>query len=105
MKLFATDLDGTIVHEVDKVEKASIDAIKELQKNGVLVAVSTGRIFSGVKFLKENYGLSLDYFVLGNGSVVMDKDHKIIYKSVIDYDTVKKIYNYFLNKCVIGFIC
>ena len=55
MKLFATDLDGTIVHEVDKVEKASIDAIKELQKNGVLVAVSTGRIFSGVKFLKENF--------------------------------------------------
>lgn len=104
MKLFATDLDGTIVHEVDKVEKASINAIKELQKNGILVAVSTGRIFSGVKFLKENYGLNLDYFVLGNGSVVMDKDYKIIYKSVIDYAIVKNIYNYLLKAPIQGII-
>lgn len=100
MKLFATDLDGTTVHGYNEIEESSIAAIKRMQENGILVAVSTGRILGGVKFLKEDYGLNLDYYVLGNGSVVMDKDYNLIYKKTISYDMVREMYNHLL-KCPI----
>lgn len=100
MKLFATDLDGTTVHGYNEMDESSITAIKRMQENGILVAVSTGRILAGVKFLKEDYNLNLDYYVLGNGSVVMDRDYKLIYKNTINYDMVKEMYNHLL-KCPI----
>ena len=61
MKLFATDLDGTTVHGYNEIEESSIAAIKRMQENGILVAVSTGRILGGVKFLKEDYYLPVNF--------------------------------------------
>ena len=80
MELFVTDLDGTLLHKEYDVKKSTTDLIKEMQSKGIKVATATGRILRGVRFLKEELGLNLDYYVLGNGSVVADSDFNIIYK-------------------------
>ena len=94
MELFVTDLDGTLLHSEYDVRESTIELIKKMQKKGIKIATATGRILRGVRFLKEDLGLDLDYYVLGNGSVITDKDFNIIYKRSIDYETIKALYNY-----------
>lgn len=94
MELFVTDLDGTMLYNENTVKDSTINLIKEMQKKGIKVATATGRILSSVKFLKEEFGMELDYYILGNGSVVADKDFNVIYQKTLDYNIVKSIYKY-----------
>ena len=98
-----TDLDGTLLHEEYNVKKSTADLIKDMQKSGIKVATATGRILRGVRFLKEDIGLNLDYYVLGNGSVVTDSDFNIIYKRSIDYKTIRALYDYLEKVSLKGF--
>ena len=103
MELFVTDLDGTLLHKEYDIKKSTTDLIKEMQSKGIKVAAATGRILSGVRFLKEELGLNLDYYVLGNGSVAADSDFNIIYKRSIDYKIIKALYEYLENIPLKGF--
>jgi Cof subfamily protein (haloacid dehalogenase superfamily) len=94
VELFVTDLDGTLLHSEYDVKKPTVELIKDMQKKGIKVATATGRILRGVRFLKEEIGLDLDYYVLGNGSVVTDSNFNIIYKRSIDYKIITALYNY-----------
>lgn len=94
MELFVTDLDGTLLHKEYDVKNSTTELIKEMQRNGIKIAAATGRILRGVRFLKEELGLNLDYYVLGNGSVVTDSDFNIIYRRSIDYKTIRALYDY-----------
>ena len=103
MELFVTDLDGTLLHRENEVKKSTAKLIKEMQKSGIKVATATGRILMGVRFLKEELGLDLDYYVLGNGSVVTDSRFNIIYKRSIDYKTIRALYDYLDKVSLKGF--
>ena len=84
MNLFITDLDGTIVKDEDDVTRTDLDAIKKLRENGFLIVTATGRPSKGVKFLKDLYGLELDYYILANGSLIKDENFNILYKKTIE---------------------
>ncbi|ALP35632.1 phosphatase [Paenibacillus sp. IHB B 3084] len=43
MKLFAIDLDGTLLNEEAKISKVNADAIRKAQQQGVQVTIATGR--------------------------------------------------------------
>ena len=103
MELFVTDLDGTLLHRENEVKKSTAKLIKEMQKSGIKVATATGRILMGVRFLKEELGLDLDYYVLGNGSVVTDSSFNIIYKRSINYKTIRALYDYLDKVSLKGF--
>ena len=97
MEPFVTDLDGTLLHKENDVKKSTIELVKEMQRSGIKVATATGRILSSVRFLKGELGLNLDYYVLGNGSVVTDSNFNIIYKRSIDYKIIRALYEYLDN--------
>ena len=94
MELFVTDLDGTLLYKENEVKESTAELVKEMQKNGIKVATATGRILRGVRFLKEELGLNLDYYVLGNGSVITDSNFNIIYKRTIDYKIIEIAKNF-----------
>ena len=103
MELFVTDLDGTLLHKENDVKKSTIELVKEMQRSGIKVATATGRILSSVRFLKGELGLNLDYYVLGNGSVITDSNFNIIYKRTIDYKIIRAVYEYLENIQLKGF--
>ena len=103
MELFVTDLDGTLLYKENEVKESTAELVKEMQKNGIKVATATGRILRGVRFLKEELGLNLDYYVLGNGSVITDSNFNIIYKRTIDYKIIRAVYEYLENIQLKGF--
>ncbi|MGP0575910.1 Cof-type HAD-IIB family hydrolase [Paenibacillus peoriae] len=43
MKLFAIDMDGTLLNEEGKISKVNAEAIRQAQQQGVQVAIATGR--------------------------------------------------------------
>ena len=46
-KLFATDLDGTLLTNTKKISEGNLKAMRELYKQGIEVAICTGRPFYG----------------------------------------------------------
>lgn len=100
-KILASDIDGTllfdgILHDSDK------QSILRLMKQNYLFGVSTGRSYNGVKFIKEEYGIDLDFYVLLNGALVMDKYRKILKHEVIPYFIIEEIYNKYSNCKFLG---
>ena len=90
MKLFVTDLDGTLV-EYNNITDENLKGIKKLNASGELLAVATGRAYNSCTFLKDKYGIKVDYLILLNGGLIIDKDGKVVHHKEIPYNTVNSI--------------
>lgn len=87
------DLDGTLYHNGISDEDAK--AIKEIEKEGVLFHVATGRVFKqAYKMVSDKIQIN-GYFICENGSFIFDKDKNLIFKETIDDYLVKKIISRF----------
>jgi Cof subfamily protein (haloacid dehalogenase superfamily) len=89
-KLFVTDLDGTLVKN-NYLPHDNQRYVKKLNNYGHCVTVATGRAYNGVKFLKSSYKLKVDYWVLLNGALIIDKEDNIVKHEAIAFNTVKQI--------------
>ena len=87
------DLDGTLYN--NGISDEDIKAIEEIETEGVIFHVATGRVF------KQAYNMISDkiklngYFICENGSFIFDKDKNLIFKESIDDYLVRKIINRF----------
>lgn len=87
------DLDGTLYHNGISDEDAK--AIEEIEKDGVVFHVATGRVFKqAYKMVSDKFKLN-GYFICENGSFIFDKDKNLIFKEPIDDYLVRKIINRF----------
>ncbi len=64
-KLFAFDVDGTLINAERTLAPATVQAIRQLRQNGHLIAVITGRVYRPTELLAE---LQVDAWVTANGS-------------------------------------
>lgn len=71
MKLYITDLDGTLFNSQIKISEKSIKIINELMENGLMFTIATARSFeSAIKYIKPlNLKLPI---VLYNGVYIYD---------------------------------
>ncbi len=83
MKIFASDLDGTLLLEgKDKLETKVIELILELDKSGKEFILATGRSYSELKKLFKEVLYQM-YFVCENGALIQFKGNTL-YKKTID---------------------
>lgn len=100
-----SDMDGTILKEGKLMEKKDAEMLLELQKAGHLVAFCTGRNeFEAMTAIQKNH-LRYDYLILNNGSHIMDRYGKDIYKKTIPHELGMKILEYCrtLQDCYVYF--
>ncbi|MGN0614397.1 MAG: Cof-type HAD-IIB family hydrolase [Porcipelethomonas sp.] len=89
VKLIALDLDGTIMSNAENLSEKCVEAINEADKNGITVAVCTGRMMGEIPdSVKEIEGIS--YFITSNGSSVINRNGNTIYSNTIETDTADK---------------
>ena len=93
------DLDGTLLDQKVngqwKISQINKKAITQCRKNGIEVVVSTGRIGWTVgNVLQEVSG---NYFILGNGALIVDKTKQVIFEKRISKITFIRLIN-FANK-------
>lgn len=92
IKLFVCDIDNTLLSHAVGLPQANLDAMIQLQKTGVIVALASGRVSSGV--LEVAHKLKLKefggYVIAANGAYVCSmKDDKILLNAQIPLDELK----------------
>lgn len=77
MKFFVTDLDGTLLDEIDGMSKYNEDALWRMKEAGYKIVIASGRPYHSIKDLGL---LKYDPYVISlNGSLVYDKNGSILY--------------------------
>ena len=81
IKLAVFDVDGTLVSKNSRILlDSTVHAIKELQKQGVKIAIASGRPYYAMERSVIDR-IKFDYFICSNGSFVYDAiNQKEIYK-------------------------
>jgi Cof subfamily protein (haloacid dehalogenase superfamily) len=94
IKLFVCDIDNTLLNKNVGLPQANLEAILALQKAGVIVALASGRINSGMVELSKE--LQLDqyggYLIASNGAYVKSlSDGRILSNELIALDKLKEM--------------
>ena len=83
MKLIASDFDETLKRN-RKVSLEDKKAIRRMQKDGNCFLIVSGRNYDMLKDALWFFHVPYDYLILANGALIMDKNHKIIYRRKMD---------------------
>lgn len=96
IKLFAFDIDGTLLDNNSKVTDESREALKKLDDAGIKVVLASGRVFPSIKYNQKLLGITCP-IVATNGSLI-SLDGREIYKSYyIEDDLLKNLYEFCLE--------
>ena len=96
IKLFAFDIDGTLLDSKSKVPDSSIEALKKLDDAGIKVVLASGRVFSSVKYNQNLLNIK-GPIVATNGSLI-SLDGRDIYKTYpLEEDKLKQLYEFCIS--------
>lgn len=92
IRLFVSDIDGTLVNERAEFEEETIEAIKDFQKQGGTFMVATGR---NVWELPE-ITCRVDHVIFNcaNGSILCEEDGQEILSYELDENKVSRFYEF-----------
>lgn len=90
-KIFATDLDGTLLKPGSKLDDSVRSAIKKLKDNDFDIIGVSGRVSSSIRyFMKE---LDINYYIIGNnGAIITDKHDNIFYNRSLSKENLECIF-------------
>lgn len=90
IKLIASDLDGTLLDEPNRISKINLDAIEYAYQKGAKFCFSTGRDLQSVKditcLLKHKPVL-----LLGNSSEVYDEDENLVFQNFFNNKYLEEV--------------
>lgn len=88
-KIAFFDVDGTLSDmETRTVSDITIETLKRLQENNIIICLATGRQPTKVPRLK---GITFDAILSFNGSYCFDRERKVIYSHPIPHKDILKI--------------
>lgn len=91
IRLFAADLDGTLLNEYHVMDKEIVDGIKSLQKQGRIVSAATGRS----PLMCQSFDYTDIYFVSNNGASIRDETGSYLYKDPLPKPLLEEILDRF----------
>ena len=99
IRLFVSDIDGTLVNERSEFEKETIDAIRRFQNNGGIFMIATGRNSWEVDQITSE----VDDVVINcvNGALLCLENGDVILSESIDHQVVKDISEYCLKNDIL----
>lgn len=91
LKMFVTDLDGTLLNDEGTVSKRDINTLENLGNRGIIRVIATGRSpYSYSKALPDDF--PIDYLIFSSGAGAVDLEKKsLIYKTELSADQVQLI--------------
>lgn len=90
IRLAVFDIDRTLIDpEVGVIASETVEAIRYLQRNGMVTVIASGRQWQLLhNDLKE---MNFDYYILSNGSCIVDGHGNILHIEAIDEATVSAL--------------
>ena len=90
-RLFASDMDGTLLNRYSKVAPATTAAVEAANKTGRIFTVVTGRSLFGMRQFAPALPLQHPFGIF-NGAMIVDMSGKIYYEQPMIVDMSGKIY-------------
>ena len=89
------DMDDTLLKDDKTISKYTLDVLKTLQNKGHFVVINTARS----KYYNSEYFnlIKPDYAILNGGSLIINKNEEIIYKSLISCENIDIFIDDFLR--------
>ena len=94
VKLFVTDIDGTLLVPGQKVSAKNIEAVQAMIKAGVTVVIATGRMHSAALPVAAQLGVPVP-IISYNGALIKSSAGEVIHAQYMDYDKVLALINFF----------
>ena len=93
IKIFISDLDGTLIHKARnhiRPNQANEKALKKLKDSNIKLAVATGRLEKSIHEVERNLKIPL-YKISVNGAVISDINNKLIHENFLKKSTAREI--------------
>ena len=78
MKLFLSDLDGTLIDVHGNIQQQDVQAIHTLAERGIAFGIVTGRDYGFCQKLISRYRLAVDMIIGNNGGSIWIHDKKVM---------------------------
>ena len=94
IKLFVTDIDGTLLPTGGTISAKNISAVQAMIKAGVKVVIATGRMHSAALPIAAQLGVSVP-IISYNGAIIKSSSGEVIYAQYMDEEKVLALINFF----------
>ncbi|WP_024615987.1 Cof-type HAD-IIB family hydrolase [Clostridium sp. Ade.TY] len=93
IKLICIDMDGTLLDNNHNVSNENKEALMEAKEKGVIIAITTGRLFTSAKYYSDLIGIDAP-IISSNGAYIREKNSSdVIYENALSLDESLEIYN------------
>lgn len=92
-KILISDYDGTLYTDEKSIIK-NVELINNFRSKGNLFVIATGRPYPRIIHKIKEFNIPFDYLIVGNGSVIFNKNNKAIKSNFINKSISKKIIKY-----------
>lgn len=90
IKLFVSDLDGTMLPNRSAVSRENIEAVRRAADAGVVVTIATGRMFEAALPVAEALGLDVPVIAY-NGGLIKSPSGRVYEEHTIETQTAREI--------------
>ena len=98
MKVIASDFDNTLYVKEEKGLKENIEAVRNFISKGNIFIIITGRSFTNIKKVLNEYDIPYSYLVCQDGANLFDKDDNCMKRNALDFEKAQKIQNYLIEQ-------
>ena len=93
VRLFVSDLDGTMLPDGNVVSQENIDAVQHAVKSGVIVTIATGRMYEAA--LPVAHALGVDAPIISyNGALIQSPGGRIYEEHTVPVATAHEIFSF-----------
>ena len=93
IKLFVSDMDGTLLNENHVISERNAEAIRQLEAAGIEFMIATGRTLMSATPLLKEHGLK-SHMINLNGAAIYDTQGRLEYSIPMEPSTVAEIMSY-----------
>lgn len=93
IKLFASDMDGTLLNDTHIISERAAKAIKTLQQQGIVFMIATGRDECSARILLEPHDIQCPLICL-NGAAMYDEQGQLCYSQPLNKKDVQQMMDY-----------
>lgn len=94
IKLFVTDIDGTLMPAGGRVSTKNIEAVQAMTRAGIAVAIATGRMYKAALPVAAQLGVPVP-IIAYNGALIKSSSGEVLHTHYMDETNVLKLIDFF----------
>ena len=94
IKLFVSDIDGTLLIPGKKISARNIDAVKRMTDAGIIVTIATGRMYRAALPIAKELGVNVP-IITYNGALIKSTNGEIIHAEYLPENLVVDIVSFY----------